>query len=376
MTDYVMNHDHANRMTTKTANNTITNKTMTNNTGNTITKSLKAAMAMLAAVLLVPVLSVTFTPDWASANTNEAGDAVAVSDTTGEGESATSVLESLPLKGRAPKTGYKRAQFGKAWADVDRNGCDTRNDILGRDLKDKKFKARTKNCKVMSGTLQDPYTGKTIRFKQGKKTSSKVQIDHVVALSNAWQTGAQQISAGQRKQMANDPYNLLAVDGPSNQQKSDGDAATWLPKKKSYRCSYVSRQIGVKHKYGLWVTKAEKAAMQRVLASCPTQTVPVDNGPFARNAAASQSGASAGSAVGGSRSSQSGNGSGTGSAQPAPAPASPAPVARAPIAPQDGGDAYYRNCAAVRAAGKAPLYSGQPGYRAALDRDHDGVACE
>lgn len=232
-------------------------------------KSLRGVLSALLAALFTLALAVSVTPDQALADT-----------TAGDGQLATTVLETLPVKGRAPKTGYKRTQFGRAWVDVDRNGCDTRNDILGRDLKDKKFKAGTNDCKVMSGTLDDPYTGKTIHFKQGKKTSSKVQIDHVVALSNAWQTGAQKLGAEQREQMANDPYNLLAVDGRANQQKSDGDAATWLPKSKSYRCSYVSRQIGVKSKYDLWVTKAEKAAMQRVLVSCPTQAVPVDDGPF------------------------------------------------------------------------------------------------
>ncbi|WEV68458.1 DUF1524 domain-containing protein [Bifidobacterium sp. ESL0769] len=316
-------------------------------------------------MVLAMALAIGVAPDSALADTTAAG-----------GQAATTVLDTLPVKGRAPKTGYKRTQFGRAWADVDRNGCDTRNDILGRDLKDKKFKAGTNDCKVMSGTLDDPYTGKTIHFKQGKKTSAKVQIDHVVALSNAWQTGAQKITADQRKQMANDPYNLLAVDGPANQQKSDGDAATWLPKNKSYRCSYVSRQIGVKHKYDLWVTKAEKAAMQRVLASCPVQTVPADDGPFAQNGVASQSGASNGSAAGGSANSGQANNGNAGSAQPAaPAPA-PAPVPAAPAAGQGGGDVYYQNCDAVRAAGKAPIYAGQPGYRAALDRDHDGVGCE
>ncbi|MCO6559453.1 MAG: DUF1524 domain-containing protein [Bifidobacterium sp.] len=329
-------------------------------------KSLEAGLGGLLAAGLTLALAVGVVPDSALADTTAAG-----------GQAATTVLATLPVKGRAPKTGYKRTQFGRAWADVDRNGCDTRNDILGRDLKDKNFKAGTNDCKVMSGTLDDPYTGQTIHFKQGKRTSDKVQIDHVVALSNAWQTGAQKLSAKQREQMANDPYNLLAVDGPANQQKSDGDAATWLPKNKSYRCSYVSRQIGVKHKYDLWVTKAEKATMQRVLASCPTQTVPVDNGPFTNK----DSGSSSQGNSGGSSSVQSvpAPAASVDPAQtPAPAPAAPAPVPAtpAPVAPQGGGDVYYQNCAAVRAAGKAPIYAGQPGYRAALDRDHDGVGCE
>ena len=147
-------------------------------------------------------------------------------DNTGAGQSATVVLDTLQVKGRAPKTGYKRTQFGKAWADVDHNGCDTRNDILNRDLSGVKHKLGTHDCVVKSGTLQDPYTGKTITFKRGQKTSTAVQIDHVVALSDAWQKGAQKLSKTTRTELANDPYNLLAVQGRANQQKSDGDAAT------------------------------------------------------------------------------------------------------------------------------------------------------
>ena len=195
-------------------------------------------------------------------------------DGTGAGTSATEVLDSLEVKGRAPKTGYKRTQFGKAWADVDHNGCDTRNDILNRDLTGVRHKWRTHNCVVKSGKLHDPYTGKDIKFKKGKKTSTAVQIDHVVALSDAWQKGAQKLSEERRTTLANDPYNLLAVQGRANQKKSDGDAATWLPSNKGFRCEYVARQIGVKHKYSLWVTQAEKEAMAKVLSSCPTQTVP------------------------------------------------------------------------------------------------------
>ena len=160
-------------------------------------------------------------------------------DGTGAGTSATEVLDSLEVKGRAPKTGYKRTQFGKAWADVDHNGCDTRNDILNRDLTGVRHKWRTHNCVVKSGKLHDPYTGKDIKFKKGKKTSTAVQIDHVVALSDAWQKGAQKLSEERRTALANDPYNLLAVQGRANQKKSDGDAATWLPSNKGFRCEYM-----------------------------------------------------------------------------------------------------------------------------------------
>ena len=189
---------------------------------------------------------------------------------SGGGELASVVLETLPVKGRAPKTGYKRAQFGDGWAKL--GDCDTRNLILQRDLKD--VILEDDKCKVRTGALNDPYTGKDIAFARGASTSAAVQIDHVVALSNAWQTGAQQLSAERRVQLANDPLELLAVDGPANQQKGDGDAATWLPSNKPFRCQYIARQIAVKRKYALWVTEPEKAAMARVLSSCPEQIMP------------------------------------------------------------------------------------------------------
>lgn len=189
---------------------------------------------------------------------------------SGNGELASAALEMLPVKGRAPKTGYKRAQFGDGWAKL--GNCDTRNLILQRDLKDTILE--DDKCKVRTGALNDPYTGKDIAFTRGASTSAAVQIDHVVALSNAWQTGAQQLSTERRMQLANDPLELLAVDGPANQQKGDGDAATWLPSNKPFRCQYIARQIAVKRKYALWVTESEKAAMARVLSSCPEQVMP------------------------------------------------------------------------------------------------------
>jgi hypothetical protein len=188
--------------------------------------------------------------------------------------SVSATLASLPVKGRAPKTGYSRAQFGQTWADVDRNGCDTRNDMLKRDLTEIVYRAKTKNCVVLSGVLQDRYSGETINFTRGNITSMEVQIDHVVALSNAWQTGAFKLSVAQRTAFANDPLNLFAVKGRLNSQKSDGDAATWLPPLKSFRCTYVAHQIAVKAKYSLWVTAPERDAMVRILAACPRQALP------------------------------------------------------------------------------------------------------
>ena len=185
--------------------------------------------------------------------------------------SASAALAELAVKGRAPMTGYQRvAKFGEPWVDVDRNGCDTRDDVLRRDLTHVSGAA----CKVRRGVLHDPYTGTTIHFVRGERTSEAVQIDHVVPLADAWRTGAQRLTKAQRTALANDPVNLFAVDGPTNTRKSDGDAATWLPPAKSFRCTYVAHQIAVKRTYSLWVTKAEKAAMERVLARCPEQRLP------------------------------------------------------------------------------------------------------
>ena len=191
-------------------------------------------------------------------------------------KTAVAVLETLAVKGRAPKTGYERSQYGPTWSDVDRNGCDTRNDILYRDLTSKTFKSGTQNCVVLTGILSDPYSGEKISFVRGVGSSMDVQIDHVVALSNAWQTGAFKLSYDKRLALANDPMNLLAVKGRLNSQKGDGDAATWLPPRKDIRCAYVAQQIVVKAKYQLWVTSAEKAAMVALLAKCPGFKAPTN----------------------------------------------------------------------------------------------------
>ena len=184
---------------------------------------------------------------------------------------AADLLATLPVKGKAAKTGYDRTgDFGSAWRDVDDNGCDTRNDILARDLTEI---VTDDTCRVLSGELLAPYTGESVRFERGETSSMHVQIDHLVALSNAWQTGAQQLDQDARIALANDPMNLLASDGASNSQKGDGDAATWLPAQKSFRCEYVARQISVKATYGLWVAPAEHDAMARVLAACPGHPV-------------------------------------------------------------------------------------------------------
>ncbi|WP_347566004.1 GmrSD restriction endonuclease domain-containing protein [Microbacterium ulmi] len=271
-------------------------------------------------------------------------------DATLQADSRTALeaLATLEIKGRAPKTGYSRDAFGPAWKDVDGNGCDTRDDILRRDLT---AMTTTDRCTVSGGTLGDPYTATSITFERGPETSSVVQIDHLVALGDAWQKGAQQLTEETRQPFANDPLNLLAVSGRANLQKGDGDAATWLPHNKAFRCEYVARQVSVKAAYGLWVTQAEHDAIAGLLEACPGQrsyvslfapppVAPVEEAP------------------------------------PADVPAAPAQPAPAQPAPEAPVSVHYANCTAVRAAGAAPLYDGQPGYSRKLDRDGDGVACE
>jgi Protein of unknown function (DUF1524)/Excalibur calcium-binding domain len=255
--------------------------------------------------------------------------------------SAVAALAALPVKGRAPKTGYDREQFGDGWTSVD--GCDTGDRTLNRDLTDKAY---LDDCRVESGRLNDPYTAARITYQRGG--ASEVDIDHVVALLDAWQKGAQQWSSARRVRFANDPLNLLSVDASANRQKSAGDAATWLPSNKRFRCDYVARQVAVKSKYGAWVTQAEHDAIARVLAACPGEKLP----KFGR-------------------------------VRVVPTHAEPAAEATATTKPNKTNAArgrahYYENCDAARAAGAAPIRRGTRDYAANehLDRDGDGVACE
>lgn len=188
-----------------------------------------------------------------------------------DAQTAVSALATLKVRSWSSHNGYARSAFSDGWGNL--AGCDLRNYILKRDLRNVTWRSG-EACTVASGTLNDPYTGKVINFVRGVKTSLAVQIDHVVALSNAWVTGASVLPAQTKYNLYNDPLNLLAVDGPTNGQKSDSDAASWLPPNKAYRCAYVARQIAVKLKYRLWVTTNEKSAMSAVLRSCPAYKLP------------------------------------------------------------------------------------------------------
>jgi hypothetical protein len=243
--------------------------------------------------------------------------------------SAAEALSALVVKGPAAKAGYDRDLFH--WrSDVDRNGCDTRNDVLRRDLRSALFEAGTRGCVVLSGTLPDPYGGVPLRMVRGG--GDGIDVDHVVALGNAWVSGADRWSDEQRTRFGNDPLNLLAVSASQNRQKGDGDAATWLPASKAFRCAYAARQVAVKRSYGLTAKPAERAAIERVLSRCPGQPLPTR-------------------------------------AQVTP----PATDPRAPVGEQP---TPYENCDAARAAGAAPVHRGDPGYAPHLDRDDDGTGCD
>jgi hypothetical protein len=254
-------------------------------------------------------------------------------------------VEALPVKGRAPKTGYDRDEFGSGWVDVDRNGCDTRNDMLNAELYDKTM---ANECKVLAGTLDDPYTATTIRFDVGGP--SEVDIDHVVALSDAWQKGATPWPYAKRVAFANDPQNLQPTDTGANRQKGDSDAASWLPPNKSYRCDYVAQQAAVKTKYELWVTAAEQDAMLSVLRTCPDQDLP-EPGPQPTIA--------------------SNTGGPPPNAKPTPTPKPSRPATATKLDPQFG------TCGEAKDAGYGPYHQGSdPEYYWYQDRDGDGAVCE
>ncbi|MFD5430036.1 HNH endonuclease family protein [Streptomyces sp. NPDC127084] len=182
---------------------------------------------------------------------------------------ARDLIAGLAVKGRGPRTGYERDEFGYAWKDaVDgvplaRNGCDTRNDLLKLHGGNVRFRTGS-DCVVVSMTLHDPYTGKTIEWR--KQKAAEVQIDHVVPLSYSWQMGSSRWARDKRERFANDVLNLIPVQGRANSAKSDSGPAAWLPPDKRIRCSYVVRFAQVAVKYEMPVTGPDKAAMLRQCA--------------------------------------------------------------------------------------------------------------
>ena len=209
--------------------------------------------------------------DPASSETGSKNSTSPTPDATSE-TLASELLSKLEVKGRAPKTGYSRDEFYSGWPTVD--GCNLRQKILRREFGDTAVMDKKDPCNVVAGSYTEPYTGEYKTFSSRAEIGKSVQIDHIVALSDAWQKGAQYMDKDTRYKIATDPLNLIAADASANMTKSDGDAATWLPSNKKFRCQYVARQVSVKYKYDLWVTEAERDAIARVLSSCPSEPAP------------------------------------------------------------------------------------------------------
>ncbi|AGB22621.1 protein of unknown function (DUF1994) [Mycobacterium sp. JS623] len=187
------------------------------------------------------------------------------------------VLADIPeIPVRIRSYDYHRDAFGDTWTDDNpapggHNGCDTRNDILDRDLVDKTY-VSIKRCPkaVATGTLHDPYTNATVPFTRGAQVGAAVQIDHIVPLALAWDLGARNWPDDMRVRFANDPANLLAVEGQANQDKGDKEPAVWMPANTAFRCQYAMQFIAVLRGYGLPVDAPSATALRDAAATCPT----------------------------------------------------------------------------------------------------------
>ncbi|HNM83608.1 MAG TPA: HNH endonuclease family protein [Mycobacterium sp.] len=245
-----------------------------------------AKLALTVVALVVMVVAVVALTQWLRARHPSSGPSPTWTPATGTPATATSAtptapagayaaaraeLAALPVKGWDRTQDFKRYRFGEAWSDdvnveFGHNGCNTRDDILRRDLAD--LVVRRGTCYAERGTLHDPYAGEVITFVRGPDTSDAVQIDHVVSLADAWYKGAREWDDQRRLDFANDPRNLLAVSPKANFDKAFRDAASWLPPNVAFRCEFVARQVEVKSAYGLWVSAKEKRAMSDVLDRC------------------------------------------------------------------------------------------------------------
>ena len=231
----------------------------------TLAAVLGAAVAAIAAIIALPSLP-ALSVDALPAPTSTT--AATTSPLTADAALALEQLEQLVVAGGVSQETYQRDMFGQRWADIDRNGCDQRNDALARDLIDVTTKPGTRDCVVLAGTLHDPYTGQTITFQRGQGTSELVQIDHVVPLAWAWRHGASTWTEDQREHFANDPLNLQATDGSTNQAKWAYGPADWMPPNTAYRCTYAGRFVEILSTYQLTVDPADYTALQAQLTSC------------------------------------------------------------------------------------------------------------
>ncbi|WP_267421158.1 MULTISPECIES: HNH endonuclease family protein [unclassified Curtobacterium] len=234
---------------------------------------LLTAAVLVAAAGLGAIAAPYVHPSTATGDSLPASTAAPSTSSTASSATASDALQDLHALAvsDAYVPAYDRAAFGQAWADVDRNGCDTRNDVLRRDLAGVVTRAGTRGCVVLSGTLHDPYTGRTIAFRRGETSSLAVQIDHRYPLGLAWQHGAAAWTPAQREQFANDPVNLAAVGGPANEQKSDAGPGEWMPANTGDACTYATTFVAVATKWRLSLGTADEHALDRTLTGCAEQ---------------------------------------------------------------------------------------------------------
>lgn len=265
--------------------------------------------------------------------------------------SALTVQEGIGLDG------YSDTSFGALWGAYGETTCDSWNSILARDSAN--IVTETTECEVISGTLSDPYTALRVDFDLNDPTSPVAGVDHVVGLRDAWEKGAQDMTPDQREKFANDPLNLIAAYNIPIQEKNGADISTWEPVNEDFICHYASMQVAIKFKYGLWVSSAEHQRLGELLdEGCDDMFLMTRGGAVWSQDTEGR----------------------------APLLELPkdsiTPTTEATNTKQDESSqiepkyAFYENCMSAQAFGAAPLYLGQPGYRPALDRDGDGVACE
>lgn len=268
---------------------------------------------------------------------------------------ALEALETLTVAPFSSNGKYERALFGEPWADIDNNGCETREDILKRDIPNVTIKGK---CDARQGSFNDPYTAKVINFNAGDGKGGGVDIDHIIPLSLGWKTGASEWDATKRLKFANDPLNLMASDSGENRKKGDKDASAYLPPNKAFHCEYVARQVTVRVKYGTWITSAEKNAIYTVLQTCPTQPLTADTWGVSVDKSSPVAPANP--------------------AEPAPvAPVAPeAPADPAPVAGTNGNDPQFSSCTKAKAGGFGPYTTADPEYGWYKDGDNDGTVCE
>ncbi|MCH9666772.1 MAG: HNH endonuclease family protein [Actinomycetia bacterium] len=225
-----------------------------------------AVAAALAVIVAIQVTSTSRSPSQLIAQADI--------PTVAPGVDVLAGVAEIPARER--RYDYRRDAFGKSWTDDTTapggyNGCDTRNDILDRDLYDKTY-VSIKRCPnaVGTGTLLDPFTNKVVPFTRGNRVGAAVQIDHLVPLALAWDLGAWDWTEERRIRFANDPANLLAVDGPTNQDKGDQEPADWMPPNAAFHCQYAMQFIAVLRGYGLPVDARSAAVLRDAAQTCPS----------------------------------------------------------------------------------------------------------